>query len=82
MNRTILPMKRVIGPLSLQSIGFIFFCPFKATTTGKMYINQPDDCSWHPDQTVIVSREEQKKKWHDLSEDRMKQIKVQISRSS
>ncbi|KAI0277392.1 hypothetical protein BGY98DRAFT_1187206 [Russula aff. rugulosa BPL654] len=39
-------------------------------------VHQPDDCSWHPDQTVIVPREEQKKKWRDLDEDRRKQLKI------
>lgn len=43
-------------------------------------VHQPDDCIWHPCQTVIVPHEEQKKKWRDLSEDRREQLKVQVSR--
>jgi hypothetical protein len=44
-------------------------------------VHQPDDCSLHPGQTVIVPHEEQKKKWRDLGDDRKKQLKVQISLS-
>jgi len=39
-------------------------------------VHQPDDCSWHPGQTVIVPQEEQKKKWHDLDDDRREQLKI------
>jgi hypothetical protein len=44
-------------------------------------VHQPDNCSWHPDQTVIVTHEEQKKMWRDLGDDRRRQLKVQISLS-
>jgi len=74
MTRTSLPMKRVIGRLSLQSINFIFL-PFQGNYNGQD-VSQPDDCSWHPDQTVIVPYEEQKKKWWDLDDNRRKQIKI------
>ena len=77
MNRTTLPMKRVIGRLSLQSINVILL-PFQGNYNSQD-VHEPDDCSWHPCQTVIVPHEEQKKKWRDLSEDRKKQLKVQIS---
>jgi hypothetical protein len=39
-------------------------------------VHQPDDCSWHPAQTVIVPHEEQKKKWRDLNEGRREQLKI------
>ena len=42
-------------------------------------VSQPDDCSWHPDQTIIVPHEEQNKRWWDLDDNRRKQLKVQIS---
>lgn len=77
MNRTTLPMKRVIGRLSLQSINFIFL-PFQGNYNSQD-VHQPDDCSWHPAQTVIVPYEEQKKKWWDLDGGRREQLKVQIS---
>lgn len=80
MNRTTHPMKRVIGRLSLQSIDFISL-PFQGNYNSQD-VHQPDDCSWHPCQTVIVPHEEQKKKWQDLDDDRRKQLKVQISLSS
>jgi hypothetical protein len=73
-------MKKVVGRLSLQSVNFIFF-PFQGNYN-RQDVRQPDDCSWHPGQTVIVPCEEQKKKWRDLGEDRWKQLKVQISLSS
>jgi hypothetical protein len=73
-------MKRVIGHLSLQSINFIFL-PSQGNYNSQD-VHQPDDCSWHPSQTVIVPHEEQKKKWRDLDEDRRKQLKVHISFSS
>jgi hypothetical protein len=80
MNRTTLPVKRVIHRLSLQSINFIFL-HFQGNYN-RQDVHQLDDCSWHPDQTVIVPHEEQKKEWRDLDEDRRKQLKVQISRLS
>lgn len=73
-------MKRVIGRSSLPPINFIFL-PFPGNYN-RQDVHQPDDCSWHPDQTVIVTHEEQKKKWRDLNDDRRKQLKVQISLSS
>jgi hypothetical protein len=73
-------MKRVIGRLSLQSINFIFL-PFQGNYN-RQDVHQPDDCSWHPNQTVIVGHEEQKKKWRNLDDDRREQLKVQISLSS
>jgi hypothetical protein len=76
MNRTTLPMKRVIGRLS-QSINFIFL--HLQGNYNSQDVHQPDDCTWHPGQTVTVPCEEQKKKWRDLGEDRRKQLKVQIS---
>jgi hypothetical protein len=39
-------------------------------------VHQPDDCSQHPDQTVEVTHEEQKKKWWDLDGDRKKQLEI------
>jgi hypothetical protein len=80
MNRTTLPMKRVLGRLSLQSINFILL-PFPGKYNSQD-VHQPDDCSWHPAQTVIVPHEEQKKKWWDLDDGRRKQLKVQIPFSS
>lgn len=77
MNRTSLPMKRVIGRLFLQSIDFIFL-PFQGNYNSQD-VHELDDCSWHPDQTVIVSHEEQKKRWLDLDDDRREQLKVQTS---
>ena len=77
MNRTTLPMKWVIGHLSLRPINFIRL-PFQGNYN-RQDVHQPDDCSWHPGQTVIVPHEEQKKRWRDLGDDRKKQIKVQIS---
>jgi hypothetical protein len=77
MNRTTLPMKRVIGRLYLQSINSIFL-PFQGNYNSQD-VSRPDDCSWHPDQTVIVPLEEQKKKWWDLDDNRRKQVKVHIS---
>jgi hypothetical protein len=79
MNHTTLPMKRVIGHLSLQSINFIFL-PFRGNYN-RQDVDQPDDCSWHPDQTVIVPHEEQRMGWRDLDEDRREQLKVQTSLS-
>jgi hypothetical protein len=80
MNRTTLPMKRVIDRLSLQSINFIFL-PFQGNYNSQD-VHQPEDCSWHPAQTVMVPHEEQKKKWRDLDHDRKRQLEVQISLSS
>ena len=74
MNRTTLPMKRVICHLSPQSINLIFL-PFQGNYNSQD-VHEPDDCSWHPCQTVIVPHEEQKKKWWDLDDDRRKQLKV------
>jgi hypothetical protein len=42
-------------------------------------VHPPEDCSRHPDQTVEVPHEEQKKKWWDLEGDRKKQLEVQTS---
>ncbi len=39
-------------------------------------VQQPSDYSNHPDQTVEVTHEEQKKKWWDLDDERKKQLKV------
>jgi hypothetical protein len=73
-------MKRVIDRLSLQSINFIFL-PFQGNYNSQD-VHQPEDCSWHPAQTVMVPHEEQKKKWRDLDHDRKRQLEVQISLSS
>ena len=77
MNRTTLPMKRVVRHLSLRSINLI--CLPLQGNYNRQDVSQPDDCSWHPDQTVIVPHEEQKKKWRELDDNRRKQLKVQIS---
>jgi hypothetical protein len=77
MNPTTLPMERVIGRLSLQSINSIFL-PFQGNYD-RQDVHQPDDCSWHPDQTVVIPHEEQKKRWRDLGDDRREQLKVQTS---
>ena len=39
-------------------------------------VQQPSDYHNHPDQTVEVPHEEQKKNWYDLSDERKKQLKV------
>ena len=78
MNPTTLPMEGVIGRLSLQSISFIFFLPFQGNYN-REGVHQPDDCSWHPNQTVVIPHEEQKKRWWDLDDNRREQVKVQTS---
>jgi len=65
-------MKRVIGRLSLPSIDFIIL-PFQGDYNGQD-VHQPDDCSWHPCQTVVVPHEEH-------NDNRKKQVEVQISLS-
>lgn len=69
----------VIDRLSLPSIDFVFL-PFQGDYHGQD-VHSPDDCSRHPDQTVDIPHEEQKKKWWDLDDDRKKQLEVQISLS-
>ena len=69
-------MKRVIGRLSLLLIEFIFL-PSQGNYN-RQDVHQPDDCIWHPAQTVIVSDEEQKKRWRDIDNDRRQQLRVQI----
>jgi hypothetical protein len=76
ISGTALLMRRVIGRLSLPSIVFIVL-PFQGDYN-RQDVHLPDDCSWHPCQTVIVPREEQKKKWWDLDDNRKKQVEVQI----
>jgi hypothetical protein len=76
-NRTSLPMKWVTGRLYLQSINFIFL-PFQGNYNSQD-VHQPDDCSWHPGQTIIIPHDEQAKKWQDLDDDRREQLKVQTS---
>ncbi len=44
-------------------------------------VHSPDDCSRHPDQTVEIAHEEQKKKWWDLDDKRKKELEVQRSLS-
>jgi hypothetical protein len=39
-------------------------------------VHPPDDCSRHPDQTVDIPHEEQKKKWYDLDDKRKKELEV------
>jgi len=39
-------------------------------------VKQPNDYSQHPDQTVDVPQQEQKKKWLDLDDNRKKQLEI------
>ena len=80
MSRTTPLMTRVIDHLSLPSIDFILL-PFQGDYH-KEDVHPPEDCSRHPDQTVEVPHEEQKKKWYDLDDQRKKQLEVQIFRLS
>jgi len=73
-------MKRVIDSLSLQSPAIDQHHSFAFQGNyNRQDVHQPDDCSWHPCQTIIVPHEEQKKKWLDLDADRRKQLKVRNS---
>jgi hypothetical protein len=50
--------------------------PYEKGNYNSQDVHQPEDCSWHPAQTVMVPHEEQKKKWRDLDHDRKRQLEI------
>lgn len=76
MSRTALLMTRVNRSFLYR---LIFIMPFQGDYHGQDVPPPNDYNKPHPDQTVEVPNEEQKKKWWDLDGDRKKQLEVRIS---
>jgi hypothetical protein len=72
MTRTTLLMEKVI----LDPPSYRIFLIFSLGDYHGRDVPPPSDYNKHPDQTVEVPHEEQKKKWTDLSDERKQQLKV------